>query len=364
MGSIRVRIALATAGAVTAVLVAGCGQAPGSAPEAPESSSAATRVVTDVTGAQVTVPATITRIADAWPAHNEVVQMLGAGDAITATVLIEKTAPWLYVVDPALREAQTVFTNSTANTERLAQARPDVLFTDKSTQIAAKTTELGIPTVQLGFQNYPDLKKMVSTTADVLGPAAQQQAVAYNAYLDDTLGQVRGRTASLPADRRPSVLHVYSLNPLVVDGTGSIIDEWITAAGGRNAAQVTGNVRPVSAEQVAQWNPDVVILASSAFVAADTGAQTLDKLRADPFWSQLPAVRDNRAVINPTGGWHWDRYGIESALQLRWAGKTLHPELFGDVDMLAETRSFYDRFLHHPLTEAEARTMLAAQDPQ
>lgn len=361
MGSIRVRIALAAVAAVTAALVAGCGQSPAPAPVTP---APATRVVTDVNGAQVAVPATINRIADAWPAHNEVVQMLGAGDKITATVLTEKTAPWLYVINPALRGAQTVFTNSTANTEQLTQARPDVLFTDKSTQIAAKTTELGIPTVQLGFQNYPDLKRMVTSTADVLGGPARDQASAYNAYLDDTLAQVRGRTASLPAGQRPSVLHVYSLNPLVVDGTGSIIDEWITAAGGRNAAQVKGNVRPVSTEQVAQWNPDVVILASSAFVAADTGAQTLDKLRADPFWSELPAVRDNRAVINPTGGWHWDRYGIESALQLRWAGETLHPELFGDVDMVAETRSFYDRFLHHPLTGDEARTMLAAEDPQ
>lgn len=358
MRSIRVGVALAAAGGLVAALVAGCGQ-PGGAPPAAQP----THVVTDATGAQVAVPARITRIADAWPAHNEVVHMLGAGDRITATVLTPKSAPWLYVVNPALHDAQTVFTNSTANTELLTQARPDVLFTDKSTQMAAKTSELGIPTVALGFQNYPDLKKMVTGTADVLGGDARQQADAYNAYLDSALDAVRGRTASLPAAARPSVLHVYSLNPLVVDGTGSIIDEWITAAGGRNAAQVKGNVRPVSAEQVAQWNPDVVILASSAFVANDTGAQTLDTLRSDPFWSALPAVRNGRAVINPTGGWHWDRYGIESALQLRWAAKTLHPELFGDVDMVAETRTFYDRFLHHPLTDEQARTMLAARDP-
>ena len=301
--------------------------------------------------------------ADAWPAHNEVVQMLGGGDKIVATVLKPSSAPWLYLIDPALRNAPTAFTDSTVNTEQLTQTRPDVLFADKSTEIAAKSAELGIPTVQLGFQNYPDLKKMVTSTAEVLGPQAVPQAQAYNAYLDATLATVRGATAKLPAGKRPSVLHVYSLNPLVVDGTGSIIDEWINAAGGRNAAQVKGNVKPVSTEQVAQWNPDVVILASSAFVASDTGAQTLDKLRADPFWSQLPAVRAGRAVINPTGGWHWDRYGIESALQLRWAAKTLHPDLFRDVDMVAETRMFYDRFLHHPLTEDQARTMLAARDP-
>lgn len=94
-------------------------------------------------------------------------------------------------------------------------------------------------------------------------------------------------TSTIPAAQRPSVLHIYSLNPLVVDGTNSIIDAWITAAGGRNAAQISGNARPVSTEQVAQWNPDVIILASSAFAAADTGQQTLENLSTDSFWNHL-----------------------------------------------------------------------------
>ena len=95
-------------------------------------------MVTDSTGTAVTVPNSVTRIADAWPAHNEVVQMLGAGDKIVATVLTP--ASWLYTIDPALRQAQTVFTNTTVNAEALAQTHPDVLFADKSTQIAAETS--------------------------------------------------------------------------------------------------------------------------------------------------------------------------------------------------------------------------------
>lgn len=348
------RVAVAVVAVLGVAAAAGCGQ---------PAASREGRVVVDATGAQVSVPAEVRRIADAWPAHNEVVQMLGGGDKLVATVLKRDAAPWLYVVQPSLQNAPTVFTNSTVNTEQLLQTRPDVLFVDKSSQLAAKTGEIGIPTVQLGFQTYPDLKRMVDTTAEVLGGDAPRQAQAYNAYLDQTLAAVTGRTATLPAGERPSVLHIYSLDPLVVDGTGSIIDEWITAAGGRNAADVKGNVKPVSTEQVARWNPDVVILADSAFVANDTGAQTVEKLRADPFWSRLPAVAQGRTVVNPTGGWHWDRYGVESALQLRWAAKTLHPELFGDVDMVAETRSFYDRFLRYPLSDAQARQMLAAQDP-
>jgi iron complex transport system substrate-binding protein len=360
MRSFRHHVAPAVAGLFAAALLASCGQ-PDATPSGP--AAAGTHVVTDSTGAPVTVPTAITRIADAWPAHNEVVQMLGAGDKIVATVLTQPSTPWLYVVQPALNQARTVFTNTTVTTEKLTQARPDVLFTDKSTQIGAKTTELGIPTVQLGFQTYGDLRKMVATTADVLGPDARKQATAYTSYLDHKLAAVSSATAGIPTDKRPSVLHIYSLDPLVVDGTNSIIDAWITAAGGRNAAQVQGNARPVSTEQVVQWNPDVIILASSAFVGNDTGAQTLQKLTDDPFWSQMAAVRNHKAYINPTGGWHWDRYGVEEALQLQWAGRTLHPELFPGLDMVAETKHFYSQFLHFELSDDQAKQIIAGENP-
>jgi iron complex transport system substrate-binding protein len=355
--------ALALAGGLGAALLTGCGPPSSGPPSSGSPAAAGTHEVTDSTGASVRVPTSVNRIADAWPAHNEIVHMLGAGDKIVATALKPSTTPWLYTVNPSLNKAQTAFTNSTVNLETLTAVRPDVLFVSDPSQFAAKTTEVGIPTLQLIFQSFDGLKKVVATTADVLGPAAQAQARRYDSYLDTKLAAVSAVTSKIPVAQRPSVLHVNSLNPLVVDGTNSIIDAWISTAGGRNAAQVPGNLRQVSTEQVARWNPDVIILGSDAGDAADTGAQTLDKLSADPFWGQLAAVRNHRAHTNPTGAFLWDRYGVEEALQIQWAAKTLHPERFTGLDMVAETRSFYSQFLHYQLTDDQARRILAAQKP-
>jgi iron complex transport system substrate-binding protein len=364
MRSPRELSVLALAGGLAMALLAGCGQSSSGSPGAAASTQAvSTHQVTDSTGASVTVPNTIHRIADSWEAHNEVVTMLGGGNKIVATVLKPSSVPWLYTVDPALNKAPTVFTDTTVNTEKLVQTRPDVLFTDDALQTAAKTSELGIPTVQLGFQTYQGLENVVNITADVLGPAAGAQARKYNSYLNSKLAAVSAVTSKIPEAQRPRVLHIYSLDPLVVDGTHTMINDWITAAGGRNAAQVVGQTRPVSIEQVVQWNPDVIILASSAFDAADTGPQTVAKLTSDPAWDQLAAVRDHRVYINPTGGWHWDRYGIEEALQIQWAAKTLHPELFRNLNMVAETKSFYSKFLHYQLTDEQAKRILAGQNP-
>jgi iron complex transport system substrate-binding protein len=344
--------------AFVVALLAGCGQSGTS----PSGSAAGTHQVVDSAGASVTVPDKVARVADCWPAHNEIVQMLGAGNKIVATDLTPALTPWLYTIDPALHQAQTVCTN-TVNIEALARQHPDVLFGADPTPFAAKTTAVGIPTLQLIFQNFAGLKKVVTTTADVLGPSAQAQAKHYNSYLDNTLATVTATTSTIPVDQRPSVLHIFSLNPLVVDGPHSIIDAWITAAGGRDAAQVSGNLQPVTTEQILKWNPDVIIPGSDAGGGATTGAQTLAKLTTDPVWRQLSAVRNHHVYINPTGAFLWDRYGIEEALQLQWAAKTLHPKLFPNLNLIAQTKSFYSQFLHYQLTDNQAKRILAGQNP-
>lgn len=359
--SFRAITALALVGGLGGALLVGCGSAAPPATGAHAPPATGTHAVTDSTGASVTVPDTVTRVADAWPAHNEIVQMLAPTDQIVATVLTPSISPWLYVVDPTLNKAQTVFTtNSTVNLEALARLRPDVVFASDPAPFAPQTTAAGFPTLQLIFQTFADLKKVVATTAEVLGPAAQAQAQRYNAYLDNTLATLTAQTSKIHMDQRPSVLHIQSLQPLIIDGTNSIVDAWITAAGGRDAAQISGNLRPATIEQILAWNPDVIILGSTT---GGAGAQALAKLATDPVWSHVAAVRNHRVYVNPTGAFVWDRYGIEEALQIQWAAKTLHPELFPNLDLVAVTKDFYSRFLHFQLTDDQAKRILAGQNP-
>jgi ABC-type Fe3+-hydroxamate transport system substrate-binding protein len=58
------------------------------------------------------------------------------------------------------------------------------------------------------------------------------------------------------------------VSPIRVDGAGSVIDAWIQAAGGINAAHgVFGLVSTVSIEQVLKWNPDVIIVGTTEIPA-------------------------------------------------------------------------------------------------
>ena len=137
-----------------------------------------------------------------------------------------------------------------------------------------------------------------------------------------------------------------------MDGEKTLIDAWIQAAGGTNAARIAGNHRPVSFEQIAVWNPDIVIVDSSAGELPESSPlRTLNAFAQKKWWT------------NPKGVFAWDRYGCEELLQIQWAAKKFHPTLFADLDIPTAVRNFYNIFFHYHLSEDDISRILAAQPP-
>jgi len=298
------------------------------------------------------------RIADAWPAHNEVVVMLGAGEKIVATVLTEQSRPWLYRIAPTMKKAATVFQlGGDPQIESLFQTRPDMVFMSGNPRAANALSKLGLPVLQMNFTDFSSLKACFQQTAKMLGGSANERSRRYIAYLDATIRQVEAKIADVPQSQRPRVLHLASANPLTVDGENTIIDAWIKAAGGRNAALgIAGNQKPVGVEQILAMDPDVIILGSSARALAG-------EMLSNPLWKNLRAVRNRQLLTNPDGAFPWDRYGAEVALQVQWAARQLYPVRFSDLDMTAQTRRFYLEFFDYPLTNQEAEAILRGDPP-
>ncbi|MBN3728571.1 ABC transporter substrate-binding protein [Burkholderia sp. Ac-20379] len=299
------------------------------------------------------------RIADLWYAHNAVVLMLGSADRVVATVARPQAFPWMMQVAPAMRRAQPV-ANGNPNAEDLLAAHADVVFASRGAPSIAAMQRLGLDVVPVGFSDFDSMLACVDQTAAALDtPLAAQRARDYRAYLDDTLAATRRALDALPDSAQrsaPRVLHVASLAPLKVDGSDTIVDQWLRAAGARNAADgLVGNLRPVSIEQVLAWHPDVVILGANA------GSIEQSPQRA--LWHTLDAVRDGRMYRNPAGVFPWDRYGPEVALQVRWAAGVLHPGVFPAQQLVGETQGFYRRFFGYALSAEDAQRMLAGLPP-
>jgi len=222
---------------------------------------------------------------------------------------------------------------------------------------AGQARASGIPVVMMPNESLNALKETLRMTGAVLGPRESQAAAEFIRYFDGNIRRVSAITGGIPPADRPRVLHTASAGILTVDGHHSVIDDWISIAGGRNAADVEGLGRPVTMEQVVAWNPDVIIVGTAP------NGQNRQAILDDPRWRQISAVKSGKVYVNPSGAYLWDRHSAEAALQILWAAKVLHPEQFIDIDIKKETVEFYARYFHYALSDAEFASILNATAP-
>ncbi len=317
--------------------------------------------VTDAAGRVVALPARVTRVADPWHANNAMVLMLGGADKIVATSVQAQSQPWLRRLYPRIAQVPAAFNAAgDVNVETLIGARPDVIlmaYDGTLPKWAGAVDSYHVPMVLMPNSSLAGLKTTARMTGEVLGEKESRVAAEYIRYFDDNIRRVTAITSQLPAAKRPKVLHTASAGILTVDGRQTVIDDWINAAGGVNAADVVGNGRPVTMEQVAAWNPDVIIVGTAP------NPQNKQAILDDPRWRQIKAVKEGRVFVNPSGAYLWDRHSAEAALQVLWAAKTLHPAEFADLDIGKETKRFYAQYFHYTLTDAELNSILNATPP-
>lgn len=353
--------AAATATVLGAVLAAaGCGATT-------SSTHAATHVVTDMSGDKVAVPDNVTRIAEQFPAHTVTDIMLGVGGKLDAIPQNVSTIPFLKAVDPGIAKVPQLFAaDGSVNMEKLLALDTSVVSATGSGAKLAPFKSAGLPAVNLTFSTLSQLPKSITVAGSVYGGSAVAKAEAFDKYFEANLKLITSRTASLPASAKPSVLHIasYENGQLIVDGPGTIMDGWIKAAGGTDAAAplaVAGSSQgyshvTITTEQLLQWNPDVIDIETPGGdqgLASSYGSSVAAALAKLPGWNSLKAVKDHSVYINPQGMYPWDRFTPEDALQLLWAAKVLHPSLFADINLRAEAASFYHTFFNYTPSAAQ-----------
>lgn len=321
-----------------------------------------TKNVVDISGKKVEVPKKINKIATAWDDFNSSVLVCGDGNKIVQTANVPGAAPWLYKVFPSMKKAKVTF-GSSFNVEDLMKNKPDIVYVYEKSSIKQKLIDSGIPTVAVRVMSFKDLKKSMLITGESLGGDSLKRAKEYNKYFQDKINEIKSVTDTIPKDKKPKVLHLQgTISPIVCDGSQSTIDDWITTAGGVNAAQeIIGTVKQISMEQVIKWNPDIIVLGTSG----DNGIHTeVNKIYNDPKWKDISAVKNHRIYVNPNGMYMWDRNCPEEALQIQWAAKTFWPELFKKLDVVKETKAFYKKFFNYKLSDEDAERILKAEPPK
>lgn len=315
-----------------------------------------TKVIKDIDGKEVTVPTTPERIADLWHANNQVVLLLGGADKLVATTTAVKGLAWFKQVYPAIEKVDAPVKGTDVNMEQLLADKPDVLLASSKDQIASAEAA-GIPSVHVEFQNFADLKRTVELTAEVIGTNdAIDRAEKYLAYLEKNENMIKDRLKDVKD--QPKVLHISGGSDLTkVDGSKSLIGEWMKLTGAQNSLDGVENLKNVSIEQIIASQPDIIVIGGS------DAQKGVDSIKADAAWADVPAVKNNKIIKNPVGTFNWDRYSAEEALQILWAAKLFHADKFTDVDLVKETREFYSTYYGYQLTDEEAQRIIDGQAP-
>ncbi|MCL2626729.1 MAG: helical backbone metal receptor [Cystobacterineae bacterium] len=196
-----------------------------------------------------TPKAPVQRIASLAPSLTQAVLFLGAKDKLVAISRFDEEASLLH-----LPKAGGF---SDVATETLLQLRPELVLAQKAPGnetairlLAAK----GIPILAFSLTTMEDVCQAMALLGELL--QAQDKAQAWLSAFE----ALRQQLKASPPPKRPRVLVLIGLSPLIAAGPGSFVDELLREAGGQNILPRSPSPYPVvSPETVLRYKPDMVI---------------------------------------------------------------------------------------------------------
>ncbi len=364
--------------AITAIGCAAEDQQSPSEAEAQVSQAAeGTKIITDLLDRQVAVsdnPQTIAAIPG--PTY-EMAFLLGSGDDV-AMVKNGHTSdyPLALMTNPNLANLAGIAANpsSSVNIEDyLAKEIDLVLYYDNSIELE-KFDAVNMPAIvvtknaglldsleevqaQSLDQFIETFTEPLSILADALGTEeAAAEYADWKAYCDEKLRMIHSRTADLSEEERPTVYWGNTWGE-EIRSSYSLKNRYyeIYLAGGTLIGPTDGSNFPeVTAEQLYDWDPDII------FVDNHGGMPELvmaSMYKEDSRWAPLSAVQNEQLYQIPSGIFFLDK-GTTTTLFVLWSAKNLHPDLFADIDLVAEFQHYYQEFYEYDLSAEDAQKII------
>ncbi|MDD5014398.1 MAG: ABC transporter substrate-binding protein [Atribacterota bacterium] len=326
--------------------------------------------VTDMSGDTVTITGEVKKIVNLWPAGTSSFFVIGAGDLIVG---LASNSPgtmnaWTRLFYPECVNIPALG-GTTPSIEDIVKLGPDLVIIHPTTAkdgLAQQIRNIGIPAINIDFSGYETMMQAYTILGEVLGGEYQEKLSHWCSAVESKLANVRKLTAGIAEADRPVVYYISGQSSSGVATTmraGSIISDWIESAGGLSAAEVmelaTGEVTP---EAVWDLNPDVIICAGVYQHINKHALETTDG------WKDLKAVTTGRVYTNPYSCFNWDRFGLESQLQINYSLLCIQPEIAAGNGITRESMingiiDFYKTYTDYELNRTQAENMLDGLRP-
>jgi len=227
----------------------------------------------DDRGATLTLPAPPQRIVSLLPSLTESVCALGACARLVGT---DRFSNWpaSVLALPKLGGLED------AQIERVVALRPDVVLLSTSARVTDRLEALGLKVLVLESRDHADVKRSLTTLAQLLGTPAEAERVwagierETRAAVDRVPASLRGQRVYFEVDATP-----YAAGP------ASFIGETLARLGLANAVPAElGPFPKLNPEYVVRLQPDIVMAVKA----------NLAEMPKRPGWAALRALKSER----------------------------------------------------------------------
>ena len=354
---------------VLAALAAGCTTEtadPGGEEDAGEERSI---TITDMSGDTVTIEGEVKRIVNLWPAGTASFFVMGAGDMIVGLAVNSPAtvSGWTSLFYPDAAKIPDLG-GITPSIEELIKLDPDLVIIHPSSArdgFAQQIREVGIPAINIFFDNYESMAKAYTILGEVLGGEYQEKLATWCAAVETKQAKVRSLTADIAEEDRPVTYYIAGQGDSLTTtmAADSIFSDWTESAGGIYAARLMELAESeVTPEAVFDLNPDAIICGGVYQHVLKNALETT------AGWKELKAVTNGRVYTNPYACFNWERFGLESQLQINYALMCIQPGIaeangINRDSMIDEVIDFYKTYTDYELTRTQAEYMLDGLRP-
>ncbi|NMB10146.1 MAG: ABC transporter substrate-binding protein [Tissierellia bacterium] len=304
-------------------------------------------VVVDAIDREIEKPENMDKLAiTCYGGASHELSILGGSDKILAQPDMKKFQQLLKMY-PRFENVVDPGSFDNINIEEILKVEPDMAFVGVTSKKGNKLIEnSGIPTftMLIGTAEVDSLKKEFDNVGKILGKEDISEKLIN--YWEDKLNMVKEAVDKVPENEKKKVY--YAGETITQANSGKWGDSYITGSGGINVLKdITKGAKgsEISVEQVAEFNPDVVI--------TQKRPAGIKPIMEDNRIKDLDFIKNEEVYSCPIGAFWWDRPSPESPLGFMWLAKTLYPNYTESIDLKKEVKDFYKEFYDYELTDEE-----------
>ena len=271
-----------------------------------------------------------------------------AAEHITALGLTNQGMGDFYqILTPTLRLGDRL--PHTVPAEEIASLQPDIVFIKERSFIplGEKLSSLNIPVFALYLEEPESYSREIRELGKILGDTERADTIVD--YFDSSLRRIEEAADASGTRAKKRVLLVnastqdgnlmFSVPPL-----NWIQTSMVQLAGGIPVwedADLSSSWTKVNFEQIAMWDPEVLLVVNYKAPAIDL----VQTILSDPTWQDLQCIQEGSVYAFPSDYHSWGQPDTRWILGLLWLYDTLSDHADNDFSMEDEIKGFY-RFLY------------------